>query len=135
MDLCVTSKFGVVLETALGISQRKSFHKVTSLLERFTINPSQTRHEVRLELGIVDEPAAELFVLIVFLCDHLLQLKPVLAHSKATRFFAVASSLPMELQMVLCRRAVGSMKQSILTKDSEVAFKALARILLLSQPN
>jgi len=37
----------------------------------------------------------------------------------------------MELQMILCHRVVGSMKQNILRKDSEAAFKALARILLL----
>jgi len=38
----------------------------------------------------------------------------------------------MELQMILCHRVVGSMKQNILSKDSEAAFKSLARILLLS---
>ena len=37
----------------------------------------------------------------------------------------------MELQMILCHRAVGSTKQNILHKDSEAAFKELARILLL----
>ena len=31
----------------------------------------------------------------------------------------------MELQMILCRRAVGSAKDSILSKDSEAAFKSL----------
>ena len=37
----------------------------------------------------------------------------------------------MELQMILCHRVVGSMKQNILLKDSEAAFKSLAGILLL----
>jgi len=75
--------------------------------------------------------------LTVFLCDELLQFRPALFASPmcnaatATRFFAIAFRLPMELQMMLCHRAVGSMKQNILRKDSEVAFKALARILLL----
>ena len=45
----------------------------------------------------------------------------------------IAAKLPMELQMILCHRAVGSMKQNILRKDSEAAFKSLARILLLPQ--
>jgi len=35
----------------------------------------------------------------------------------------------MELQMMLCHHPVGSMKQNILHKDSEAAFKSLARIL------
>jgi len=37
----------------------------------------------------------------------------------------------MELQMILCSRAVGSMKQNILRKDSEAAFKGLAKFLIL----
>ena len=32
--------------------------------------------------------------------------------------------------MILCHRAVGSMKQNILRNDSKTAFKSLARILL-----
>ena len=106
-----------------------------SLLERFTANPALTRHELRVKLGVLDELAAEVFALTVFLCDELLQLKPALAvttdnpaaATAVIRFFAIAMKLPMELQMVLCRRAVSSMKQSILHKDSEVAFRALAQ--------
>jgi len=86
----------------------------------------------------VDALAAEFFALTVFLCDELLRLKPALttnpASAGATRFLVIASKLPMELQMVLCCRNVGSMKLNILRKDSEPAFKSLARSLfLLSQ--
>jgi len=79
--------------------------------------------------------AAERYALIVFLCDGLLKLKPAPSSNPAAavRFFTVAKRLPMELQMILCHRAVGSMKQSILRKDSDPAFKSLARILVLSQ--
>ena len=73
--------------------------------------------------------AAEHFASIVFLCEALLQLKPALTDPPppaALRFFVIASKLPMELQMILCHRVVGSMKQNILHKDSEVAFKSLA---------
>jgi len=86
---------------------------------------------------VLDEVAADIFALIVFLCDNLLQLKPALTTTTtaetnptaASRFFAIASQLPMELQMVLSHRAVGS----ILLKDSEIAFKSLAGKLLLSR--
>jgi len=84
---------------------------------------------MRVKLGVLDELAAEVFALTVFLCDELLHLKPTL-DTAATRFFAIAKKLPMELQMVLCHRVVGSMKQNILRKDSEAAFKSLARILI-----
>jgi len=62
----------------------------------------------------------------------LLQLKPVsdlaappnyVVAAAASRFFTIASQWPMELQMMLCHRAIGSMKENILLKDSETAFK------------
>jgi len=119
--------------TALEIAKERNQTEATLLLERFMANPSQTRYEVRLKLGQLNDLAAEFFALIVFLCDDLLRLKldDVPPHSAAVRYFAIASKLPMELQMVLCRRVVGSKKQNILHKDSEVAFKSLATNLLL----
>ena len=122
--------------TALEIARMEDHPEVVSLLERFRANPTQTCSEVRVKLGVLDELAAEVFALTVFLCDDLLQLKPAAhpAHPTAaatTRFFAIASKLPMELQMIICHRAVGSAKDNILSKDSEVAFKSLVRALLL----
>ena len=77
-------------------------------------------------LGVLDELAA----------DDLLQLKQTIASgapnptlAAAFHFFAIVRKLPMELQMILCHRTVGSMKQNILHQYSEAAFKALARIL------
>ena len=87
---------------------------------------------------MLDELAAEVFALTVFLCDDLLQLKPAIdddtpnsVSASATHFFTVAKRLPMELQMILCHRAIGSMKQNILRNNSEAAFKSLARSLQL----
>jgi len=116
--------------TALEIARERNYTEAVSLLERFVANPALTRHEVRVKLGMLDELAAEVFALTVFLCDDLLQLKPA-ADTGALRFFTIAVKLPMELQMILCHRVVGSTKQNILRKDSEDAFKSLARILLL----
>ena len=121
----------------------RNYPEVLSLLERFQANPMQTRHEVRLKLGLQDELAAELFAVIVFLCDELLRLKPVASPSSskpssstaaaaaaAIRFFVIAQRLPMELQMILCYRVVGSMRQNLKSNASEEAFKSLAKILL-----
>jgi len=108
------------------------------VLERFIVNPALTRHELRVKLGVLDELAAEVFALMVFLCDDLFHLKPASnptvtpnRTSATTRFFVIVKCLPIELQMILCHRAVGSTKQNILLKDSEAIFKSLARILLL----
>ena len=126
--------------SALDMAQREVRTDVVSLLERFIGNPAQTRHGLRMKLGVLDALAAEVFALAVFLCDDLVQLRPTLAsatpiHDGPTRFFIIASTLPMELQMILCHRVVGSGKQNILRKDSEAAFKALAWILLRSPQN
>jgi len=68
----------------------------------------------------------------------LLQLNPAshlaaTASAAAIRFFDIIKRLPMELQMMLCHRAVGSTKQNILHKDSEAAFKSLAGVLVPKQ--
>ena len=135
--------------TAIEVARREKKTKVVALLERFIANPAQTRCELRGKLGLLDEMSAEIFALVVFLCDDLLQFKPVpvLAPLASTnpaaataaiaaitgplQFFGIAIQLPMELQIILCRRAVGSMKQNIFHKDSEAAFKSLARISIV----
>ena len=122
--------------TALEIAKEEGKSRVVTLLERFLANPEEIRHELRVKLGVLDELAAEVFALTIFLCDDLLQLNPALASSASDpddiHFFAISKRLPMELQMVLCYRVAGSMKQNILRKDSEPAFKSLARALLLA---
>jgi len=124
-------RWGHRSHTALEIARERNMTEVVSLLERFIANPALTRHEVRVKLGVLKELASEVFALTVFLCDDLLRPKPA-SHPAATRFFTIISKLPMELQMILSHLVVGSMKQNILRKDSEAAFKSLARRLLPS---
>jgi len=125
--------------TAIEIATLENNTEVVTLLESFRANPTQTRHDVRVELGVLDEVAAEIFALTIFLCDDLLRLNSAALASIATsdpttaatavRFFVIAKKVPMELQMILCRRVVGSVKDNILSKDSEAAFKSLTEIL------
>ena len=63
----------VKLTRPLKLQENKT--EVVSLLERFMANPAQTRHEARVKLRVLEEAAAEVFALTVFLCDEL-QLKP-----------------------------------------------------------
>ena len=113
---------------AIGWAKRFGKAEIATLLERFKENPVETRQWVRVELG--DELAAEMFALVVFVSDGLLQIKDTATPSPAANYFNIARRLPLELQMVLCRRQVGSAKEIIPGKDSEVAFKRLARKLL-----
>jgi ankyrin repeat protein len=114
--------------TAIEIAREENKTEVASLLERFVKDQAQTRHEIRVELGLVDKDAAELFAMMVFLCDDFMKIKEATASGLgAARFFNIASQFPMELQMVLCYRVFGSAKENIKSKDSEVAFRQLAK--------
>jgi len=75
--------------------------------------------------------AAEMFALVVFVSDGLLKTKAtgLKEGAKRTRFFNIARRLPLELQMVMCLRQVRSAQEIIPGKESEVAFKSLARRL------
>jgi len=111
------------------VAKNKGKTEVVTLLERFKEHPEDTRHELRVELGLLDDLAAEMFALVVFVSDGLLQVNDVTTTTPTARFFSIARRLPLELQMVLCFRQVGSGKEIIPGKESEVAFKELARRL------
>jgi len=72
-----------------------------------------------------------MFALVIFVSDELPQIKETAA-IQAVGFFSIVRKLPLELQMVLCHRSVGSTKEIIQRRDSEVAFKSLAESLLWS---
>ena len=110
---------------AIGKAKQRGKTEVATLLERFKENPVETRYAVSVELGLLDALAAEMFAMVVFVSDGLLQVND--STTPAARFFNCAKSLPLELQMVLCYRVLGSAKEIISGKDSEVAFKRLAK--------
>jgi len=118
---------------ALYAARRERKPEVITLLQRFRENPGVTRYAVGLELGFSEEMAAEVFALVVFVSDGLLEIRQTVTATaaSATRLFSIAAQLPLELQMVLCFRVVGSAKEVILGKDSEVAFRELARSICL----
>jgi len=107
---------------------------IATLLESFDADPATTRQQLR-ELPELRDPfISDLFALVIFLCDDLLAVRAKSSPfgtsiRKAARFFQIVQRLPMELQMVLCNRVFGAAKNSVLTKDSEPAFKKLGRLL------
>ena len=115
---------------AVLAAEEMDFTDVVTLLQGFKDNPAETRHVVRVELGMHDELAAEMFALVVFVSDGLLDVDEEDGGSPpAARFFAIAARLPLELQMVLCYRLVDSARVILHRKDGELAFRDLARTL------
>ena len=111
---------------AIRVANEYGKTEVVTLLERFQSDARKTRSEVRLEIGWYDL-AAEMFALVVFVSDGFLQIKDTTTPSPAARYFSIAAQLPLELQMVLCFRQVGSGREIISGRESEVAFKELVR--------
>jgi len=122
LDLGTTG--GVDKTDVIRVAKKYDNIEVMTLLERFKANPEETRHTARVELGWYDELAAEMFAMVIFVSDGLLQVNGI--NSFAARFFTIANQLPLELQIVLCFRFVGSAKEIIYRRHSEVAFKELA---------
>jgi len=113
---------------AIGVARDRRQTEIVTLLQRFKENPVEVRHEVRVELGCRDELAAEIFALVIFVSDGLLRTKGArrTPNPAASRFFAMTRQLPLDLQMVLCCRLVGSAKDVIGTTQREMGFRDLA---------
>jgi len=113
----------------IGATEWSRTTEVAELLKRFRKDPDGVRHDVRVELGVLGVLATKLFALGVFVSDGLLRVSQgdQSTTAPAARFFHVVTQLPLELQMVLCYRVLGSAREIILGKDSEVAFRELAR--------
>jgi hypothetical protein len=95
--------------------------EVATLLERFMVNRVQVRHEARAELGFPDSLAADLFAMVIFVCDGLLKVKVKVKAGRTrrstrrpetARFFNIVQRLPMELQMILCHAVYNSGKEN-----------------------
>jgi len=82
---------------AIARARKSGKTEVVTLLERFKENPVKTRYEVRMEIGWYDEVAAEVFALVVFASDGLLQINDTTTSTPAARFFSIATRLPLEL--------------------------------------
>ena len=59
----VTGTLGTWLAWPFSIAKDFERDQVVTLLERFRANPSQTRHALRVKLGVLDEMAAKIFCL------------------------------------------------------------------------
>jgi len=111
---------------AIEVAKAREKMEVVNLLERFKGDAAQTRHAIRVGLGFLDDLAAEMFALVIFVLDGLVQINDTTL-SPAARYFSIATQLPLELQMVLCHRVVRSAKEIIPGKESEATFKRLAQ--------
>ena len=111
-----------------------TFEGTYQLLQRYIKDPDQTTYEIKLKVrSHGDEYSGYVFGLIVYLSDDYLRIiERVTQQPKVRRFFKITQELPMDLQMVICNRLVGSDKNIISTSLVEKAFRTIAKDLQTS---
>ena len=62
--------------SAISVAEEKNHQEVATLLRRYEMNKGETYHKVRLELGVTDALVAEMFALVIFVCDDYLRVRP-----------------------------------------------------------
>jgi len=67
MDLGTPGDIGKA--DAIGVAKKYGKTAVVTLLERFKSDSAQTRYATRVELGLLDDLAAEMLALVVFVSD------------------------------------------------------------------
>jgi hypothetical protein len=148
-------------DTAYVTRSNEILEKIKELLRRYESDPKEVVDELRKELQWYVSRAADLFAIIVFVSDGLLSIKEsdicdkgtsgpkkqkrlcenfacVKKHGKpcgTTRFFKIAERLPMEIQMMLCRRFVESVEDIIPRVNVEAAIVKLGhKCVVVEQP-
>ena len=79
--------------------------------------------------GAPDRHSAELFALVVFVSDGYFALKK--DKTPKSRFLAMVTQLPMEVQMLVCNRLFRSSRLFVTAANTELAMKALVRVNFL----
>jgi len=125
---------------AITVSERdldNHMHEGIKLLQAYRDNPDKVQFDVRIELGLKSLVIADLYTLIIFICDDLLTIKRYsnqntlvqqqMNSDNIVRFFNITTRLPIELQMLMCHRVFDSTGSNIRSSESELRFRHLAR--------
>jgi len=100
--------------------------RIADLIDDYDRDQTKVRADLRGIPGLREHFAAHTFALVVFYCDEFVTLDAG-CPPQVGRFFAVAASLPMDLQMVLCNRLFRSGSNIVSSAHSEAGFRWLAR--------
>lgn len=119
----------VTREHASAEGSKGRDRRMTQLLRLFWTRPALTRHVLASRIRRLGSHITALFSLIMFLMEGYLRVCAVSGrqrHGKPERFFLIASRLPLELQMMLCRRAYGKGGHVIRARDTDAGVAYLA---------
>ena len=116
-------------ETEADVHRRKTYGPlIADLIDEYEKHPASVRRRLRTLPGVRDPFIGQVYALVVFFSDGLLRLPQSQNSNEIGRFFIICSRLPLELQMVVCNRMFGSVKDMIRSSASESwVFKWVAR--------
>jgi len=125
---------GAATTDVVELAQEEGHDEIVTLLRSFKLDRIAVSQQLMLELVLYEELSAELFALVIFVCDGLMQTRKTDETQNQQlysfiRFFKITEQLPIELQMLLCHRVFGSTASIIASSRSESAFRRLARSL------
>ena len=134
-----------LVEHSNRLIYRHGYKDIAQLLLDYKSGPQaqqRIRRKFKLQFGLLDAEASDIYALTIFLCDGLLSLVDTVSvnatdtdsvgvestkeQDNRVSFFNIVSGLPMELQMLICYQAVDVMKDNITSTASEAAFRRLA---------
>ena len=101
--------------------------EIKRLVTDFEADPDLVSQQLSFEFKL-PVAAAHLFALVIFATDGYLAAPPALSvQDPLYRFLQMVGRLPMEVQMIVCHRWLGSMGTYISLERRETAFRILAR--------
>ena len=127
--------------------------EIANLITSFVEDPNIARQRLfDTDCDLREQALADTFALVVFLADGYLTIKQGVTLSsctgsssnesrtakeineeKAVRFLKIASSVPLDLQMILSNVVFGSFHEFVLSRLSEPAFKRIAKKTILAE--
>ena len=118
-----------LVEHSNRLIYRHGYKDIAQILLDYKYGPQaqqRIRRKFKLQFGLLDAEASDIYALTIFLCDGLLSLvaDPNKERDNTTRFFNIISRLPIELQMLICYQAVDVMKDNMTSTLSEAGFRA-----------
>lgn len=130
------------LISSRDVALARGIPAIVRLLDSYAEDPRGTRARLLATSPTVRrhlQPAKEVFCLVVFLADGLLQLRPETARWQngeevgVRRFFRLALRLPLEMQTTLCCRVFGLAREVLPAQELEPVFRLIVRKFELEQ--
>jgi hypothetical protein len=122
---CQLSPWSV--EKAIDIAGYNNYHASVRYLKSYRDNKLIAVFRARSEMNVLMErEATKYFLFIVMLCDDYYKLCYKKGSEKFHKFLSIASKLPMEIQMIICNRAINQEEDFINASITNHVFVEIA---------